>query len=469
MRIHFIYKVALFLAVAAVAVTAALWPRPPVEFLDTETLDYLPEQEAWNPGQTASATLDMPDESHEPAGFQGWPSLFGPENRGISSESDILTAWGDSGPPLLWERAIGTGYSTPIVTDGLLIIHHRLGDEELVECLDPETGTAIWCHRYPTTYECRFEYTSGPYATPVINRDEVVSLGAQGQLFSLRAGDGAVNWHRELLDEFHVNESLFGVGASPLVLDDRIVLNVGDRNGAGIVAFSREDGRTLWTATDHAASYATAQLARVHEQDYVFAFTEAGLVALDPADGRVFWFIEIRSGGDMTINACSPVVWNDLVLVTIGPGPGSLCVRVLPDGQHKVLWQDSRVLDSTWNNRICIDGCVYGFSAMRGGSTFRCVEMETGRLRWRARTPFHRGSFLAVGTHFLVLGEHGHLGTIRIDPDEPSIVCATAEPVFERPCYSAPALHRGRLYARNEKRLLCFDLRTSSTDCGNTD
>ena len=70
MRIHFIYKVALFLAVAAVAVTAALWPRPPVEFLDTETLDYLPEQEAWNPGQTASATLDMPDESHEPAGFQ---------------------------------------------------------------------------------------------------------------------------------------------------------------------------------------------------------------------------------------------------------------------------------------------------------------------------------------------------------------------------------------------------------------
>ena len=59
-----------------------------------------------------------------------WPQFLGPRANGISGETGLLDKWPTNGPPLVWEKKIGTGYSAPSVRGNLLVLHHRLGEED---------------------------------------------------------------------------------------------------------------------------------------------------------------------------------------------------------------------------------------------------------------------------------------------------------------------------------------------------
>src|SRR5262245_25404418 len=81
---------------------------------------------------TASATAD------------DWPCLLGPNHDSTSRETGLVTSWPDTGPKEKWRRDIGAGYSVPVTAEGHLILFHRLGNEEIVEGLDAETGESQW-------------------------------------------------------------------------------------------------------------------------------------------------------------------------------------------------------------------------------------------------------------------------------------------------------------------------------------
>ena len=66
---------------------------------------------------------------------EDWPNFLGPRGDNTSTETNLLDRWSTNGPPILWEKPIGTGYSAPSVRGDLLVLHHRLGAEEIVEAL----------------------------------------------------------------------------------------------------------------------------------------------------------------------------------------------------------------------------------------------------------------------------------------------------------------------------------------------
>lgn len=405
------------------------------------------------------------DLSTEPDQPEGWTTLFGPRHDSTSREAGVRTAWPTSGPPLLWRVKIGTGYSSPVAFDDHVYLLHRVGDEERVEAFHIETGESVWRHAYPTAYRCKFDYSHGPYATPAIDGEQIYTYGAEGVLHCLARASGKVVWSRTLNRDYQVPEGLFGASSSPLVESDRVILSIGgSQSEAAIVAIDKQTGETLWTCIKDGAGYATARAATIHGRRMVFTMTESFFVALDPRDGRVFWQIPFRSKSPDACNATSPLVVGDLALATTGPGPGSLCVRVLPDASYETVWSDRRVLDSTWNTLLHLDDHVYGFSSKRLRAGLRCVELATGKLRWNHESELERGAMLAVDGHLIVLGEYGHLAAVKLTPQAPQVVAQTAEPLLERPCYSAPALHRGILFLRNEQELLALDLRAANAE-----
>jgi outer membrane protein assembly factor BamB len=217
------------------------------------------------------------------------------------------------------------------------------------------------------------------------------------------------------------------------------------------------DGRTLWTATDHRAGYATPCAATIHGRKFAFVFTAEALVALDPRSGSEYWQVSFRANNTELVNATSPIVFEDMVF-TSGYSLGNLCIQVQPDGSYTELWRDKRrSLDSQYNPLLCIDGWVYGFAAL--DDTFRCINLRTGELQWKGLRQIERGAAIAVGEHFIILGTRGHLATVKIEHRRLDAVTETPEPVIAAPAYSFPALHRGRLVVRNEAELVCFDVR----------
>src|SRR3954469_14614519 len=73
-----------------------------------------------------------------------WPHLLGPQANGISDEVGLLDKFPTNGPPVLWAKEIGTGYSAPSILGQRLVLHHRLADEEIVECFQATNGLSLW-------------------------------------------------------------------------------------------------------------------------------------------------------------------------------------------------------------------------------------------------------------------------------------------------------------------------------------
>src|SRR5438067_5611378 len=181
-----------------------------------------------------------------------WPQFLGPARDSHSSETGLRTSWPSSGPPVLWKKEVGQGFSGPVVAEGRLILFHRLGGKEVVEALDAATGRGIWSFDYPTHYRDDFGFDEGPRATPTIAGGRVYTFGAEGALHCLDFATGKKIWNVDTQSKFQFRKGFFGAAGAPLVDGDRVLMNIGG-TGAGIVAFDAASGKTLWTATKHEA------------------------------------------------------------------------------------------------------------------------------------------------------------------------------------------------------------------------
>src|SRR5262245_36791576 len=172
-----------------------------------------------------------------------WTTFLGPTHNAVSTETKLNRKLP---PPLIWEFAKGTSYTSPAIAGDRLLFLHRIGNEEVLECLHPETGARSWQARYPTDFEDRYGYNNGPRASPVIDAERAYSVGAQGQLYCLELQTGKVIWERDLDREYKVPQDFFGRGSTPLVEGSLLIVNVGAPGGPSVVGFDKMTGREVW-------------------------------------------------------------------------------------------------------------------------------------------------------------------------------------------------------------------------------
>src|SRR5436309_2324563 len=98
-----------------------------------------------------------------------WPQWLGPNRDGVSGETGLVKTWSDKGPPVMWEQKVGEGYSGPVVAGQRLILFQRVGDKEVLDCLDALSGKPQWRFDYPTGYRDDFGKGDGPRSTPTIS------------------------------------------------------------------------------------------------------------------------------------------------------------------------------------------------------------------------------------------------------------------------------------------------------------
>lgn len=401
-----------------------------------------------------------PSESGDRTRSEDWPALFGAHGDSRSAALGLDWTWAGSAPSLNWERSLGRGYSAPVARGQRVFTFHRRDDEEVIGAVELETGRLLWEATWPTRFRCRYEYSDGPYSTPLVAHDRILAVGAEGRFVCLAIDDGRLLWSRDLREELGQPLGPYGFGAGLLEDAGQVFLNVGGvERRAGVAAFDVLTGATLWTATDQGAAFTTPRMIVHGENRRLLVLTDTGLVCLNPATGAEAWTFPFRSRVADTVNAVTPLVQGSRVLLVAGPGTGAACLE-LTDDAYEVVWRDRRVLDSVFNPLVPHEGMIFGFGARRqGGATLRRLDFATGRLQWQRATELDRGQAVAVDGRLLILGERGHLGVVSLDDPTGDSLRVTDEPILAAPCYSAPALHRGRLLLRNEQCLRCYDLR----------
>jgi len=410
----------------------------------------------------------------------------------VSPETALRKEFSPDGLRLVWEMKKGDGFAAPAIAGDRLILFHRLGDTEVIDCLDPRDGRRFWQFRYVSAYRDRYGYNHGPRASPVIADGRVFTFGAEGRLHCLDLQTGQVVWARDLHTEFKIRQNFFGVGAAPLVEGDRLIVNLGAPGGPGVAAFDTRTGRMLWGADDRwGASYASPIPADLHGKRRVFVFTggeskppTGGLLCLDPANGAIDFRFPWRGPRFESVNAAAPVVIANRVFISECYGAGGTLLEVPPDGGARQVWKNP-TFGMHFMSAIPIGDHLYGVHGHGPqDAELVCVELATGRELWRAQPQWqetvrtdHGGRELTVGTFrssllkvdggVLCLGEFGHLLWLDLSPQGCRVIARTW--LFAATeTWTPPVLSRGLLYVcQNTRdtvhgeppRLLCYDLR----------
>ncbi len=387
---------------------------------------------------------------------QDWPQILGPTRNGIYSGPPIVSSFPRTGPPLLWKRDVGAGFSGPAVVSGRLILFHRVNSKETVEALDALTGKTIWTFDYPTTYRDDFGFDEGPRAVPVVSAGRVFTHGADGVLTGLDFATGKKLWSVDSRRDFDSPKGYFGVASSPVVDGGRVLVNVGGKKG-GLVAFDAATGKTLWTATADEASYSAPIVAEIAGQHTAVFFTRTGLVALDPANGAVRYQYRWRARMAASVNAATPIVFKDQIFLSASYGTGAVLLQV---ANHAVtpVWSGDESMSNHYSTSILKDGYLYGFDGRQEfGQTLRCVEFATGKVMWNV-DGFGAGSLLIADNALVIMRESGELALASASPK--AFAFRSRAQLLPGVVRAYAALADGRYYVRNERQLAAFDLRS---------
>lgn len=385
-----------------------------------------------------------------------WPQILGPQRNGIAEDETLADAWPASGLKVLWERRVGEGLAGLAVARGQAVLFHRMGNEELVEAMDPLTGEVRWKATFPTSFRGSVIQDNGPRCVPLIHGERVIVYGASRGLHCLNLADGKLLWSRDLLAEYTDprEEGYFGAGSTPLVEGGLVLVNLGAaRAHAGLAAFDLQTGQTIWTATDEQASYSSPIAATLGGTRQVIFVTRLSVLGVNPSDGSILWQFPFGQLGP-TVNAANPLVLNGHVFVTASYGIGAVYARV--DRQAEVVWRGEQ-LSSQYTTCVAHKGVLYGIDGREDvpGARLVALDPSSGKLHW-SQPNFGKATLILVGDKLLIQKTDGTLVLAAAGADGYRELARTT--ILSKGTYALPALAGGRLYARDGRTLKCIAL-----------
>jgi outer membrane protein assembly factor BamB len=395
-----------------------------------------------------------------------WPQWRGPHRDGVIRMAELSTDWPKKGPPLLWEKPIGLGYSSFAVKDGRLYSLFREGDKEVVACWRFENGEEVW--RFP--YDCRTDVDyPGPRSTPTLDGDRLYCVGSDGTLLCLDAATGSPHWKKDLLREFDATAPKWGVAFSPLIDGDLIFTSPGGSNGNSLAAFNKITGELIWKNLDEPVGYSSPVAVTIAGQRQILLLTGKSLVAVRANDGKLCWRYPWTTMYD--VNAATPLTFavgrngesqnaaaDEALYVFISSGYARGCALLKITATAGRRFEAKTVFTGRQMS------CHFASPVRRGeylygidDSRLSCLNLRTGKVMWK-RSGVQKGSLLRVNDCLLVLGEEGQLWLFDAVPEQ-GAPKAEARPFHGGRCWTMPVIAEGKLFLRNERQMKCFDLR----------
>jgi outer membrane protein assembly factor BamB len=394
-----------------------------------------------------------------------WPQILGPNRNGVALEEHIADSFPATGIRTMWQRDVGKGFAGVAVSKGIAVLYHRVADQEVVEALAASTGKLLWKSTFSATYVPILSDDDGPRVVPIIAQNRVYTYGAMGHLRCHDLTTGKTLWERDTYQDYNSKEPVegeppegyFGIGSSPIVESDKIIVNIGgDTQEAGIVAFSLDTGRTVWKATAERASYSSPVAVSIAGVRHVIFVTRLNVISLDPGNGKVrFQFPFGRRGP--TVNAASPVLFDGHLFVTASYGIGSVLAKI--DGERaEVLWRDPGILASQYTTCVESGGYLFGIHGRQDGprAELRCFDPRTRKMLW-AEPSFGYATLIRADDKLLILKTDGTLVLAAANASKYEELSRTQ--VCEHTTRALPALAEGLLYVRDTSVLKCLDLR----------
>jgi len=317
------------------------------------------------------------------ASAQEWTQWRGPARDGSVSAKDAPAAW----PETLkrsWRVEIGEGYSSPVVTNGHVFVHVRKDPEEIVESINLADGKVLWQQKYQAVFQKNqyaVEMAKGPNSTPLVVGNRLFTLGVTGILNAWDTATGKLLWTRDFSKAIDTSKLFCGTAASPLIVDGRLVVQVGsDIHGGQVLALNPATGATEWEWHGLGPGYASPVLVDVDGSKQIVSMTEGSIVGIEAKTGRELWTVAFPN--EWHENTATPL-WTGTSLIVSSTQMGTHAYALK---QTAGKWEASEVwknpdITMHMSSPVFGDGLIYGHSPKKKGQFF-ALDAKTGAVRW---------------------------------------------------------------------------------------
>jgi outer membrane protein assembly factor BamB len=175
-----------------------------------------------------------------------WMQFRGPNGSGVSMTTGLPTEFGPN-KNVVWKTELPPGHSSPVLTADRIFVTAHSKEKDIhklfVICLDRQTGKLLWQREVPRAKEGRLQNVNGPASpSPVTDGTNVYAFFQEFGLISIDA-KGKERWKMPL-GPFNM---FYGFGASPILVDDKLILPVDQDNPASfLIAVDKNSGKLKW-------------------------------------------------------------------------------------------------------------------------------------------------------------------------------------------------------------------------------
>lgn len=389
---------------------------------------------------------------------EDWPQFLGPTRNGKSAETKLIDRWPADGLKVVWRAPGGVGMSGVSIAGGRAITLLQRGGKQQVVALDARTGKPLWNTELGPEYKNAMG--DGPRATPAIAGDRLFVFTGDGTLAALDVRTGKKLWSQATVEAAGGKEADYGMACSPIVVGDQVIVTVGAAE-ASVVSYDVKTGERRWAVGSDPAGYSSPALLSLAGQNQLVVFNGAAAVGVAPATGKLLWRFPFATNYEC--NIATPIVVNGDLFLSAGENHGSVLLKfdAKSDAEPTEVWSSlgpKSVLRSEWQTPILLDGHLYGMDNVGGAGPIThltCVDAKTGERKWQ-QARYGKGNFIyADGKLFLTMMT-GEVVVVRPSPD--SYQELGRMPVLGS-TRQAPALADGLLYVRDDKEIVCLDVK----------
>ncbi len=383
-----------------------------------------------------------------------WSRFRGPQGTGVSRDANLPVQFGPS--EIKWQTDLPViGHSSPVTWGERIFLTGASQEGDSVRrhilCLSRGSGKLLWNY-VAAVGKGESLHKMNSWATPSCATDGecVVAFFGAGGLHCVD-NQGQLRWSREL-GSFPGG---WGVGASPIFVDDMVIQNCDAEGESFLVAIDKRTGKDVWRTPREAkprGGWSTPIVIEADGRRELVLNGEFGVDAYDPNSGEPLWNCKGFNGRGTP----APVWGNGLLYVVNGKSGDVYAVRPGGSGdvtETRMAWNTQRkggrdlpspILANDMLMVISMTGIATGYDALNGDE------------RWKERLGGNfSGSPIAAGKLVYALSENGEV--LVMEPGKQfklvarNSLGASGEEIFR----SSIGVSDGELLVRSDRRLYC--------------
>jgi outer membrane protein assembly factor BamB len=404
-----------------------------------------------SPSPSASASPSPGASPVAPAAATNyWTNFRGPKRDGRYDETTVSTNWPSSGLKQIWKQPIGVGHASFVVADGKAYTIEQRRGQEVVAAYDINTGRELWTQKWNA--EFTDSTGDGPRATPTWDNGRIYALGATGELRCLDANTGSVFWGKNILSDNQARNLPWAMAASPLIVDDKVIVLPGGTSGKSVVAYNKMTGAPVWRVLSDVQAYVSPMLVDLAGRRQIVVVSSTRVVGLTHEKGELLWSYTWDT--DNGINVSMPIlVDRNRFFISSGYGKGAALVEVKGSGNTytaSTVWENKN-MKNKFNSSVLYNGYIYGLDE----GILVCLDVNTGERKWKEGR-FGYGQIILTNGHLIITSDQGEVALVKATPEKYTEVARFA--AVQGQTWNYPAIANGRLLVRNSNEMAAYDI-----------